>query len=111
MLAAGGAVTAHIRVGADAGGVAKPLPGSCTAAAIDRGGTEDTAWVIWSMDDAVSIKVLWEPDGGRRLVLSQSLAWILFQAMWGNAEGEEPLLSHKNIKDLSPQQGVLGLDL
>ena len=63
------------------------------------------------MDDAVSVEVQWESDGGRCLALAQSLASIHFQAMGERAEGEEPLLSHNKVTDWAPQQEVLGLDL
>ena len=63
------------------------------------------------MDDAASVEVQWEPDGGRLLALAQSLASIHFQAMGEREEGEKPLLSPKKVMDWAPQQKVLGFDL
>ena len=68
------------------------MPQDCTVKTVEGAG-EDTAWVTFFMDDAVSVEVEWEAAGGRCLARSQSLASIHFQALGERAEGEEPLLS------------------
>ena len=78
---------------------------------MEGGGAEGTAWVVFFMDDAVSLEVHWEPDGGRCIALAQSLASIHFQAMGKRGEGEKPLPSHKKVTDWAPQQEVLGFNL
>ena len=67
--------------------------------------------MVFFADDAVSVEVQWEPDGGRCLTMAQSLASIHFQVMGEREEGEEPLLSNKKVTDWAPQQEVLGFDL
>ena len=104
------AATAHVRVAEHAGVEAEPLPECCTVKEVEGGGAEDPACVVFFMDDAVSVEVHWEPDGGRCLALAQSLALIHFQAMGARVGGEDPLLSHKKVTDWAPQQEVVGFD-
>ena len=88
-----------VRIAEQTGVEAQPLPESCTVKEVEWRGADDTAWVVLFMDDAVSVEVQWESDGGRCLALAQSLASIHFQAMGERAEGEEPLLLHKKVTD------------
>ena len=112
ILDAGVAATAHVRIAEQVGVEAEPLPEGCTVEEVEGGGAADTAWVVFFMDDAVSVEVQWEPDGGGRcLALSQSLESIHFQPMGERAEGKEPMLSHKKVTDWAPQQDVVGFDL
>ena len=87
------------------------MPDNCTVKTVEGGGAEDIAWVVFVMDDAVSVEVQWESDGGRCVALAQSLASIHFQAMGERGEREKPLPSHKKVTDWAPQQEVLGFNL
>ena len=111
ILAAGKEATAHVQVAGHTGVAVEPLPRGCIVAEAEGGGEEDPAWVVFFMDDAVSVEVQWEAGGGRCLVLSQALASNHHQAMGERAVGEEPLLSHKKVTDWAPRQEVLGFDL
>ena len=62
ILEAGVLAAAHVRVAANTGIEAEPLPEGCTVAEVEGGGAADTAWVIFFMDDALSVEVQWEPD-------------------------------------------------
>ena len=55
--------TAHVRIAEQTGVEAEPLPEGCTGKEVEGGGADDTAWVVFFMDDAVSVEVQWEPGG------------------------------------------------
>ena len=57
------------------------MPESCTVKAVEGAGAEDSTWVVFFVNDAVSVEVQWEPDGGRCIALAQSLSSIHFQSM------------------------------
>ena len=94
ILAAGKEATAHVKVAGHTGVAVEPLPRGCMVEEVEGEGEEDPAWVVFSMDDAVSVKVKWEAGEGGCLVLSQALASNHHQAMGERAVGEEHLLSH-----------------
>lgn len=75
------------------------------------GGSRDSAWVIFFMDDTISAEVQCDGDGGRCMRLSQSLALIHFQAMGRRTAGEELLLSHKKVPDRETRQEVPRFDV
>ena len=63
------------------------------------------------MNDAISIEVQWDKEGGRCLDLSRSLAPIHFQTMGERCEGEEPSLSHEKVTGWATQQEGFGYDI
>ena len=71
----------------------------------------DQVFVVFFMDDAISIDVQRGKEGRRYLDLSRSLASTHFQAMCGKCAGEEPLLSHERVTGWTTQQEVLGYDI
>ena len=73
------------------------------------GGERDPAWVIFFVDDAISVDVQWRDDGSRCKALTASLADAHFQAMGERAEGEEPLLPRKKMTGWATAQEILGL--
>ena len=83
ILTTGVAATARVRVAAHTGLEVKPLPESCMAKAVEGRGIENAAWVVFCIDDAVSVEVQWEPHWGRCLVLAQPRASIEFEAARG----------------------------
>ena len=56
-LDAGVAATAHVRIAEHNGVETEPLPEGCTVNKVEGGGADDTAWVVFFMDDAVSLDV------------------------------------------------------
>ena len=86
------------------------MAGRMRRAAIEGGGVSDQVFVVFFMDDAISIDVQRGKEGRRYLDLSRSLASTHFQAMCGKCAGEEPLLSHERVTGWTTQQEVLGYD-
>ena len=59
----------------------EPLSPGCRFLKVRSGGERDSAWVIFFVDDAISIEVQWRDDGARRKALTASLADAHFQVM------------------------------
>ena len=87
----------------------EPLPPGCRVPRVRGGGEGDPAWVIFFVDDAISVEVQWRDDGARCKALTVSLADAHFQAMGERAEGEEPLLPRGKMTEWATAQEVLGL--
>lgn len=72
-----------------------------------RGRTgNDTAWVFFFTNDAISVEVQWAEEGGLYLDMSQSLASILFQVVGARGVGDERKGSHKNVRGWGLRQEV-----
>ena len=84
-----------------------------TAQSGDRGrsGACDTACMINLIDDAFSVELWLEPDGGRCLELAQSLSSAQVPAMGKTAEREGPMWLRKKVTDWPPQRDALGFKL
>ena len=59
----------------------EPLSPGCRFLKVRGGGERDSAWVLFFVDDAISIEVQWRDDGARRKALTASLADAHFQVM------------------------------
>ena len=108
---AGDRAVEHVTIAPSTGRPVVGWPAECVVRPAKGGGANDTAFVVFFMDDAISIEVQWEKGGGRCLDLSRSLASIHFEAMGERCEGEEPLLSQKKVTGWATQQEVLGYDI
>ena len=58
----------------------------------------------------MSVEAQWEPNGGRCIALSQSLASIQVQAVGRGGMGGDPQLSHKKVMHWASQQEELGFN-
>lgn len=98
----------HVNIAPATGNDKEPIPAECIVPELEGGGEEDTACTAFYVDDAVSVEAKHEPDGGRCIVLSKSLASIHHLLLGERGEGQEPVLSHKKTTDWAPQMEVLG---
>ena len=90
------------------GKTVEQLPPGCRVPKVRGGGERYPAWVIFFMNDAISVEVQWNDDGARRKALTASLADAHFKAMGERGQGEEPLLPRK-MTGWSTAQEILGL--
>ena len=58
--------TAGVPVAARTGHSVPEVIGGCEVPPAEDGGPEDVVWVIFFMDDAISLEVQWFVDGTRR---------------------------------------------
>ena len=63
------------------GKAVEPLSPESRVPKVQGGGERGPAWVIFFVDDAISVEVQWRKDGARCKVLMASLADAQFQAM------------------------------
>ena len=78
---AGDRAVEHVTVAPDTGRPVARWPVECIVRPAKGGGAGDPAFVVFFMDDAISVEVQWDLEGARCLDLSRSLASIHFQAM------------------------------
>ena len=101
--------TSHVDVAEPTTKDVEPLPPRCRVPKVWGGGKRDPVWVIFFVDDAISVEVQWRDDGARCKVLTASLVDAHFQAMGERTGGEEPLLPRKKMTGWATAQEVLGL--
>lgn len=86
----------------------KDLPVGYDVPPADGGGREDTAYVIFFVDDVISVEVQWFEDGRRCLDLSKSLAGVHFEVLGKRGSREQPVLASKTITAWATGYEVLG---
>ena len=79
--------TSHVGVLEPTRKVMEPLQPGCRVPKVRGGDDRDPAWVIFFVDDAVSVEIPWRDDGARCKALTASLVDAHFQAMGERAEG------------------------
>ena len=67
----------------------------CRVKEAEGGGATDTAWIRLFVDDALSLEVKHEEDGGRCLVLTQALASHTHVMLGDRTEEEEQVVAKK----------------
>ena len=82
--------TSHVGVAEPTVKVVEPLPPGCRVPQVRGGGESDPAWVIFFVDDAISVEIQWREDGARCKALTASLADAHFQAMGRELKGRNP---------------------
>ena len=101
----------HVAIAPSMGRPVGSWPAECVVRPAEGGGTDDPAFVVFYMDDAISVEVQWDKGGGLCIVLPRSSASINFQAMGERSEGEESLLSYSKVTGWATQKEVLGYDI
>ena len=91
---AGDRAVEHMGIAPSSGRPVANWPAEFIVRPAEEGGAYDPAFVVFFMDDAISVEVQWADWGERCLDLSQSLASIHFKAMGERREEEEPFFSH-----------------
>ena len=100
--------TRHVSVAKPTGKAVEPLPAGCRVPGIKGGGPGDPAWVVFFVDDAISVEVQWTEEGTRCKALTASLADAHFQAMGERGAEEEPLVPRKKMTGWVTAQEILG---
>ena len=101
--------TCHVGVAEPTRKDVEPLPPECRVPKVRCGGERDPAWVIFFVDDAISVEVQWRGDSARCKALTASLSDMYFQAMGERAKGGNPLLPWKKMTGWATVQEVLSL--
>ena len=57
--------TSHVGVAEPTRKDVEPLPPGCRVPKVRGGGERDPAWVIFFVDDAISVEIQWRDDGAR----------------------------------------------
>ena len=107
---AGDRAVEHVRIAPSSRRPVVSWPAACIVRPAEGGGAYDPAFVVFFMDDAISVEVQKEDGWERCLDVSRWLAPIHFKAM-GEGREEEPLWSHKKVTGWATQQEVLGYDI
>lgn len=100
--------TSRVGVAESIGKTFEPLPPGCRLPKVQGVCDRDLAWVIFFMDNAISVEVQWREDGVRCNALIASVVDTHFQTVEERDESEEPLLPRKNMTGWPTTQGILG---
>lgn len=92
---AGVRTTAHVQIAPPSGNRTERVPAQCRTQEVEGVGTEDTAWTRFFVDDAISMDVQHDVDGGRCLALATGLASSHHEMLGEREEGEAKVLAKK----------------
>ena len=96
--------TEHVAIEPSTGYPVAIWPTECVVRLAEGGESNDLAFTVIFMDDAISVEV-------QCTCLSQSLASMHLQAMSERSDREEPLLSRQTVTGWATQQEILGYDV
>ena len=86
-LAAAEEATSQVGVKGPMGKAVEPLPPGCRVPTVQGRGKIDPAWVVFFVDDAISVDVQWKEDGARCKEMSASPEDAHFRAMGREERG------------------------